>query len=42
MVKEAVVKIDSELLRMIEKFMQDKENRFVFLSKKQVVNMAII
>ena len=40
--KEAVVKIDSELMKSIERFMKEKNNRFIFLSKKQVVNTAII
>ena len=38
--KEAVVKIDSELMKKIEKFM--KSNKYAYTSKKQVVNLAII
>ncbi len=35
-----VVKIDGSLLKKIEKLI--KENRFLYSSKKQVVNLAII
>lgn len=38
--KDGVVKIDSELLKQIEVFV--KNNKFVYASKKQVVNLAII
>lgn len=40
MVKDAVVKIDSELLKGIEKFLE--RNKFLYTSKKQIVNLAII
>ncbi len=38
--KDAVVKIDKELLTQIEKLIE--KNRFVYSSKKQVINLAII
>lgn len=37
---DAVVKIDKSLLKQVEKFV--KENKFVYSSKKQVVNIAIL
>jgi len=37
---DGVVKINSELLKKIEEFV--KRNKYVFSSKKQVVNLAII
>lgn len=37
---DAVVKIDKELEKKIEEFI--KKNRFLYTSKKQVVNLAII
>lgn len=40
MAKDAVVKIDKELLDKIEEFAQ--KNKFLYSSKKQVVNLAII
>ena len=40
MAKDAVVKIDGELLKKIEEFA--KKNKFLYSSKKQVVNLAII
>ena len=39
-VADGVVKVDSELLKKIEKLV--KENKFAYSSKKQVVNLAII
>jgi metal-responsive CopG/Arc/MetJ family transcriptional regulator len=38
--KDSVVKIDSELEREIEELI--KRERYVYSSKKQVVNLAII
>lgn len=38
--KDAVVKIDKELLKTIEEFIT--KNKFLYSSKKQVVNLAII
>jgi len=38
--KDSVVKIDEELLKKIEKFIS--ENKFIYTSKKQVVNLAIL
>ena len=40
MAKDAVVKIDKELLKTIEEFIN--KNKFLYSSKKQVVNLAII
>ena len=40
MAKDAVVKIDKELLRKIDEFIN--KNKFLYSSKKQVVNLAII
>lgn len=40
MTKDAVVKIDKELLNKIEEFA--KKNKFLYSSRKQVVNLAII
>jgi len=37
---DAVVKIDQELLKRIEEFI--RRNKFLYTSKKQVVNLAII
>ena len=37
---DGVVKVDSELLKKIEEFI--KKNKFLYSSKKQVVNLAII
>ena len=37
---DGVVKVDSELLKKIEGFI--KKNKFLYSSKKQVVNLAII
>ena len=38
--RDAVVKIDKELLRKIEEFV--KKNKYSYSSYKQVVNLAII
>lgn len=38
--KDEVVKIDAELMREIEKLIS--KNKFIYTSKKQVVNLAII
>ena len=37
---DRVVKVDSELLNLVEKFV--KENKLVFSSKKQVINLALV
>ncbi len=37
---DGVVKVDAELLKKIEEFV--KKNKFIYSSKKQVVNLAII
>ena len=36
---DAVVKVDRKLLKEVEEFV--KNNRFLFTSKKQVVNLAL-
>ena len=38
--RDAVVKVDSELLGKIEEFI--KKNKFLYANKKHVVNLAII
>ena len=37
---DSVVKIDEQLLKKVEDFV--KKNKFIYSSKKQVVNLAII
>ena len=37
---DKVVKVDSELLKKVEEFV--RKNKFLYSSKKQVVNLAII
>ena len=37
---DGVVKVDRELLKEVEAFV--KKNKFIYSSKKQVVNLAII
>jgi len=37
---DKVVKVDSKLLKEVERFIQ--KNKFLYASKKQVVNLAII
>ena len=39
--KDAVVKIDSELLNEIEEFINKKENRLKYVNKKQFVDLAV-
>lgn len=36
------VKIDSELLREIERFLEKKENRIKYVSKKHFVDVAVL
>ena len=40
--KEAVVKVDSELLRKAEEFINKEENRIRYSSKKQFMDIAIL
>ena len=40
--KESVVKVDSELLERVEKFLELEENRIRYSSKKQFVDIAIL
>lgn len=37
----AVVKIDSSLLKEVEKFVNREENKFKFVNKKQLINLAV-
>ena len=38
----AVVKIDSSLLKEVEKFVQKEENKFRFVNKKQFIDLAVL
>ena len=38
---DAVVKIDSELLKKVEAFIKRGENRLKFVNKKQLVDVAV-
>lgn len=38
---ESVVKIDSELLREVEEFINRKENRLIYANKKQFIDIAV-
>jgi hypothetical protein len=40
--KDSAVKIDRELEKQVELFLKRKENKFIYTSKKQIVNLAII
>ncbi len=43
MVKEiSVVKIDSELLRNVEEFINLENNKFNYVNKKQFVDLAVL
>lgn len=37
----AVVKIDSSLLREVEQFVNQDENKFRFVNKKQFIDLAV-
>ncbi len=37
----AVVKIDSTLLKEVEKFVKKEENKFKFVNKKQFIDLAV-
>lgn len=39
--KDAVVKVDSELMRDVEDFIKKKENRLKYNNKKQFVDIAV-
>ncbi len=40
--KIAVVKIDSDLLREIEEFINQEDKRFDYVNKKQFVDLAVL
>jgi hypothetical protein len=40
--KEAVVKIDGDLLKEVEEFINRKANKIAYSSKKHFVNMAVL
>jgi hypothetical protein len=40
--KEAVVKIDAELLGEVEEFIGKRENRLKYAHKKQFINIAVL
>jgi metal-responsive CopG/Arc/MetJ family transcriptional regulator len=37
----SVVKVDSELLEKVDKFIQKKENKLKFVNKKQFIDLAV-
>lgn len=37
----SVVKIDSSLLKSVEEFIKEPENRFRFVNKKQFIDLAV-
>jgi len=39
--KNAVVKVDSELLKDVGEFINKKENRLVYANKKQFIDIAV-
>jgi hypothetical protein len=39
--KDAVVKIDSEILKRVEDFIGKEENRLKFVNKKQFIDLAV-
>lgn len=39
--KDAVVKVDSELLKEVEEFINKKENKLRYNNKKQFVDIAV-
>jgi len=39
--KDSVVKIDSILLKDVDKFIQKEENRLKFVNKKQLIDLAV-
>ena len=40
--KDAVVKIDAELLKSVEAFISKKSNRLKYVNKKQFVSVAVL
>jgi len=40
--KDFVVKIDGELLKEVEEYISQKENRLKYANKKQFINMAVL
>jgi len=38
---DAVVKIDSELLRRVEEFIKLEKNKFKYVNKKQFIDLAV-
>lgn len=38
----SVVKIDSDLLKRVEDFISREENKFKFVNKKQLVDLAVM
>lgn len=39
---DSVVKIDNELLYLVEEFINQKENKLLYANKKQFVNIAVL
>lgn len=39
--KDAVVKIDSELLLQVEEFINKKDNKLKYVNKKQFIDLAV-
>ena len=40
-VKDSVVKIDSDLLKDVDAFISEPENKFKFVNKKQFIDIAV-
>jgi hypothetical protein len=40
-IKDAAVKIESELLKRVEEFISKEENRLKFVNKKQFIDLAV-
>jgi hypothetical protein len=41
MVKDSVVRIDSEILREVEEFINKKSNKLKYVNKKQFIDLAV-
>jgi len=39
--KPSVVKIDSEILNEVDEFISKEENKFKFVNKKQLIDIAV-
>lgn len=39
--RSSVVKIDSNLLKEVEEFIKEEENRLKFVNKKQLIDIAV-